>query len=260
MASVSRTAAVSARQQRAAQQRRVASAQRSLLVGAADQLDKRKLRILDAAEALFAEQGFAHVSVRHIADAAKANVAAINYHFGSKEQLFEALFARRVIPVNRERLALLRRAREQAKDGKPALRDVVDAFIRPPMELGDTTSHGQRGLVMTRFLSRMLAMPKEHIFLEAYYGEVRSAFIGVLSEILPDASSETVLWRYHLMVGALIYALAGPQRMLRPPGGEPTNPRHWDVDAAIEQVVRFCEAGLAAAPRAQAKKANGARR
>jgi AcrR family transcriptional regulator len=211
--------------------------------------ERKKDHILDAAETLFADQGFAQVSIRDIADAAQANVAAVNYHFGSKEKLFEALFARRVIPVNQQRLDLLGEAKARSRGGKPALRDVVEAFVRPPLLLGDPRSHGQQGVVMMRFLSRMLAMPKEHVFLEAYYGEVRGRFIGTFAEILPRLSNETLLWRYNLMVGALIYALAGPQRMLRPPAAEPKTPRHWNVEDAIAEVVDFCAAGFDAGPR-----------
>lgn len=212
------------------------------------QADRKKTQILDAAESLFAEQGFAHVSIRDIAVAAKANVAAVNYHFGSKERLFEALFARRVVPVNAQRLELLKAAEARGRKGKPGLSDLVDAFVRPPLLLGDTKSHGLQGLAMMRFLSRMLAMPKEHVFLEAYYGEVRGRFIQRLTEILPGLPYETVLWRYNLMVGALIYALAGPQRMLRPPAAEPPEPpSHWNVEDAISEIVDFCSAGFSTA-------------
>lgn len=209
--------------------------------------DRKKTLILDAAESLFAEQGFAQVSIREIAVAAKANIAAVNYHFGSKERLFEALFARRVIPVNTMRLELLAAAEKRGRQGKPALRELIDAFVRPPLLLGDPQRHGAQGLVMMRFLSRMLAMPKEHIFLEAYYGEVRNRFITRLTEILPALPYETVLWRYNLMVGALIYALAGPQRMLRPPAADPAPPpAHWKLEDAIEEITDFCAAGFRA--------------
>lgn len=212
--------------------------------------ERKKDHILDAAEALFADEGFGQVSIRDIADAAQANVAAVNYHFGSKEKLFEALFARRVIPVNQHRLDMLAAAKARGRGGKPALREVVEAFVRPPLLLGDARSHGAQGVVMMRFLSRMLAMPKEHVFLEAYYGEVRSRFIATLTEILPKLPMESLLWRYNLMVGALIYALAGPQRMLRPPAAEPPKtPRNWNVEDAIAEVVDFCTAGFDAGPR-----------
>ena len=210
-------------------------------------IDRKKTLILDAAESLFAEQGFAQVSIRDIAVAAKANIAAVNYHFGSKERLFEALFARRVIPVNAMRLELLAAAEKRGRHGKPALRELIDAFVRPPLLLGDPRLHGAQGLIMMRFLSRMLAMPKEHIFLEAYYGEVRNRFITRLTEILPGLPPDTVLWRYNLMVGALIYALAGPQRMLRPPAAEPPEPPPlWNLEDAIEEITDFCAAGLRA--------------
>lgn len=206
----------------------------------ADPLDKKKSVILDAAELLFARQGFVAVSIRDIAAEAGVNIAAVNYHFGSKERLFEALFARRVLPVNRRRLTLLDEAMQGRKSDKARLRAVIEAFVRPPLSLGDAVSHGSRGLVMMQFLSRVLAMPREHVFLDAYYGEVRSRFIVTFQQLLPHLDEKVVLWRYNLMVGALIYAMAGPQRMLRPPGGtvEPDAP--WEIESAVHEVVVFC--------------------
>jgi len=206
--------------------------------------DKRTL-ILDAAEALFAERGFADVSVRDIAASANVNVAAISYYFGSKEKLFEASFARRVVPTNKERLALLKAAQ---RHGKCSLRDLVDAFVRPPLLLGEGVSHGASGIVIMRFLGRMLAMPQEHVFLDIYYEDVRGQFITALQDILIELDSESILRRYNLMVGALIYAMAGPSRMLRAPGGLPPGiSDKWCADTAINEVVDFCVAGLGAA-------------
>src|SRR5213595_1121734 len=68
-----------------------------------------KDRILDAAESLFMEHGFEATSLRSITAAADVNLAAVNYHFGSKEELFQAVLTRRLDPMNQERLSLLAR-------------------------------------------------------------------------------------------------------------------------------------------------------
>lgn len=206
-----------------------------------------KLKILSAAELLIAQLGFGGTSIRAIAAAADVNIAAVNYHFGSKDQLFEAVFARRIVPMNRERLAQLDAAIAAHAGGKPTVAEVVDAFIRPPLALGDPrVSDG--GLVQMQFISRVLSTSNENAFINVYYGEVRTRFVGVLHQILPQFPLTTMLWRYNLMVGALVYAMAGPDRMLRPLEGFDglTPPEPYDVEATIRQVAAFCIAGLMA--------------
>lgn len=89
-------------------------------------------RILDVAEDLFAEQGFDRVSIRDITKRARVNLAAINYHFGGKEDLIAAVFERRVVPMNKARLAALTTVETTAKN--PRLEDILEAFIRPTVQ------------------------------------------------------------------------------------------------------------------------------
>src|SRR5262245_9055913 len=91
-----------------------------------------KAVILAAAEKLFAERGFADVSMRDITSAAEVNLAAVNYHFGSKDELLVALFVDRVTPLNRERATLLRDAEARA-GGTAPLKDVLHALLAPPL-------------------------------------------------------------------------------------------------------------------------------
>src|SRR5437773_1036650 len=87
-------------------------------------------RILDVAEELFGERGLDRVSIRNITRIARVNLAAINYHFGSKEDLIAAVFERRVVPVNEARLAALDRVEKSAGRRIPKLEAVLEAFIR----------------------------------------------------------------------------------------------------------------------------------
>src|SRR4051812_26133774 len=88
-------------------------------------------RILDAAEDLFGESGLDRVSIRDITRKANVNLAAIHYHFGSKEDLITAVFERRIVPVNAARLAALGRIEKMAGKRVPTLENILDAFIRP---------------------------------------------------------------------------------------------------------------------------------
>src|SRR5438876_7809850 len=99
-------------------------------------------RILDVAEELFGELGLGRVSIRNITRKAKVNLAAINYHFGSKEDLITAVFERRVVPVNEARLAALDTVEKSAGKRIPRLEDILEAFIRPALQSSLQRSRG----------------------------------------------------------------------------------------------------------------------
>src|SRR3954463_9505406 len=94
-----------------------------------------KTRILDAGERLFVEHGFEATSLRQLTAAAAVNLAAVHYHFGSKEELFQAVLTRRLDPMNVERIALLERVEREA-GGKPATCEkVLFAMLAPALRL-----------------------------------------------------------------------------------------------------------------------------
>src|SRR5215475_7182897 len=93
-----------------------------------------KDRILDAAEKLFAMNGFEATSLRQITAEAGVNLAAVNYHFQSKEALLGAVFSRRVVPVNRRRIELLNALEAAAGAEGPALDSILEALFRPVIE------------------------------------------------------------------------------------------------------------------------------
>jgi AcrR family transcriptional regulator len=204
--------------------------------------------ILDAAERLFAEQGPEAVSVRSIAAEAKVNLGAVNYHFVSKDRLFEELFRRLVLPINEQRLKLLEECVDGAGAGAyPPLEEIIDAFVRPPLRMIAGASGSARAMVVMQFLSHSFSKPGESGFLEAYYEPVRTRFISLLRRVLPDLALEDVLWRYNYMVGCIIYAMGGPERMTRLPKGlEIGRVPRMNSDDAIEQLVTFAVAGFKA--------------
>jgi AcrR family transcriptional regulator len=211
-------------------------------------IDTRNL-ILDVAEKLFAENGPAAVTVRTIAVAANINTQAVNYHFGSKERLFEEMFGRRMGPVNRERLERLDACMQRGRT--PSIEDLVDAFVRPILHLRlDSLGH-ERALVVMQFQARAVSHPGEAEFsyLKVHFEPLRSRFMSALSAILPHLAIEDVIWRYNFMCGAILYSMAGPLRMLHPPEsmvGVPLRGKD-NEEAAIDQLVAFLSAGFRAA-------------
>ncbi|MFN4064816.1 TetR family transcriptional regulator [Azoarcus communis] len=166
-------------------------------------------RILDAAEALFVEHGFEATSMRMITSQAGANIAAVNYHFGSKDALIQEVFRRRLTELNRQRLAALERLQADAGGAPLKPSRIVDAFFGTALELAADTEHG--GHTFMRLLGRTYTEPNAFVrqFLAEEYAEVLERFLGALYGALPDVPREEILWRFHFMMGAMSYAIAG---------------------------------------------------
>lgn len=166
-------------------------------------------RILDAAEALFAEYGFDGTSMRMITSRANANLAAVNYHFGSKEALFQAVFRRRLIQLNMARLAELDRLEAAAAGAPVKPSQVLEGFFGPALDMAADTTHG--GYTFMTLLGRTYTEPAEFIrkFMAEEYAEVMERYLGALYRGLPDVPKAEIVWRLHFMMGAVSYAISG---------------------------------------------------
>src|SRR5689334_21048676 len=120
-----------------------------------------KTLILDSAEQAFAELGFGAASLRHIIRSAGVNLAAVHYHFGSKEALVEAVFARRIARLTQERLELLDICEAQTHDGELSLEGVLEAFVGPALRMTNAPASGGKAFV--RLFGRTIAEPSEHL-------------------------------------------------------------------------------------------------
>jgi AcrR family transcriptional regulator len=202
-------------------------------------------RILDAAEALFADHGFAATSMRRITADAGVNLAAVNYHFGSKDALIHEVFARRLGPLNRERLDLLGSA-EQHAGGEPVeIEQIVEAFVGPALRL----KLAPGGETFVRLLGHTLSQRDERV-LKLFTGEFREVvgrFVAALGRSLPQLAREEIFWRLLFMVGSMAHTLALADRL---PAivGEPS--LETGVESTLRRLVPFLTAGLLApAPR-----------
>jgi AcrR family transcriptional regulator len=168
-----------------------------------------KQRLLDSAEAAFAEQGFAGASLRAITRRAGANLAAVHYHFGSKEALFGAVFERRLEAINRERLRRLDRLEREAGGEAVALEALVRAFVEPACSVMAGDEQGARFL---RLSGRMFSEPGAHwLPVRRFMEPIRERFVAAFAASLPGITLEGVYWRLHFVLGAMCHALAaGP--------------------------------------------------
>src|SRR5512140_3823699 len=173
------------------------------------EISDTRARILDAAERLFMEHGLEATTLRMITAEAQANIAAVNYHFGSKEALIEDLFRRRLTWLNEQRLAELDRLEAAAGDAPVKPRQIVEAFFGVAIRMAADTEGG--GRTFMRLLSRTYTEPAEFVknFLAEEYAEVLARFKAAFFKALPDVPQEEFLWRFHFMLGAMSYAVSG---------------------------------------------------
>ncbi|MGN6235679.1 TetR/AcrR family transcriptional regulator [Dyella sp. KULCS107] len=194
-----------------------------------------KERILAAAEALFAQRGFDGASLRQLTASAGVNLAAVNYHFGSKEKLVEQVFKRRLDALNQHRLAELDKIA-----GRPGttLDDVLAAYIRPALEL----SHEGNGSLFMRVLARAFAEHDDTLrqFLSENYGHVMRQFTAEFARLLPHLEKAELYWRIDLVTGALTHAMSGFGMIQRK--DNVSEQQHREQTAA--HLIRFAAAGL----------------
>ncbi|HLU49807.1 MAG TPA: TetR/AcrR family transcriptional regulator [Planctomycetota bacterium] len=202
-------------------------------------------RILDAAEALYAEQGIAATSLRAITRAAGVNLAAVNYHFGSKRGLTEEVFGRRVLPLTRERFRLLEEAEARARGGVPGVEDIVRAFVLPALRL--TRAPGGDGERIVRLVGRVASEPYEEVgaLLPKLFEETFQRFVAALARALPRLSAAELSWRFHFMVGSLVHTILNPDRICRLSDG---HCQLEESEGVSERLVVFIAAGLEAPP------------
>ena len=166
-------------------------------------------RILDAAERLFMAHGYEGTSMRQITGEAGVNLAAVNYHFGSKETLIQEVFRRRLDWLNEERLRVLDELESEAAGQPLKPSQIVDAFFGTMLRMAEDESRG--GMTFLRLLGRTLAEPSEFIrgFLAHEYKTVVDRYKEALFKALPDVPTAEIVWRFHFMLGATSYAIAG---------------------------------------------------
>ena len=209
-----------------------------------------KTRILDAAERLFVEHGFEATSLRQLTTAAGVNLAAVNYHFGSKEELFQAVLTRRLDPMNQERIERLEKLEREAS-GKPlSCEKILFAMLIPALRLARDERRGGKNFL--RLLGRAYADPAPFIrhFLSRQYAGMIGRYKEAFLRALPQLSRQELTWRLHFVMGALSYTLAGTDALkLFAQVAETDND-----ELLLQRLAPFLVAGLKAPPLTETRK------
>ena len=194
-----------------------------------------KQKILDATERLFGEQGFDATSMRQIIAEAGVNLAAIHYHFGTKEDLLTEVVLRKVRPVNDQRLAMLDRAEAAASPGAPTIESVLEAFLLPTLTAVKPSPSFVK--LMGRLHAEGLATP----LLMKHFPEMIGRFRTAVRRAVPELSDAELGWRSHFMIGAMAHTLTGPQD---------TRPTTGPVDPQLVArfLIAFLKGGFHAPP------------
>jgi AcrR family transcriptional regulator len=198
----------------------------------------KKERILESAERLFARRGFNGVSLREITREAGVDVALVQYHFGSKQALFDHLLQRKAAQLNRDRAALLEQV---LADHDPApVEKIIEAFTRPLLKriTGDDPSW--------RAYFGMLAQVNNNPewggrAMSSNFDPLVLKFIDALQRALPGSDPADVFWSYHFLSGALTLTFADTKRIDLLSGGLC---RSADFRAVHERLVPFVTAGF----------------
>jgi AcrR family transcriptional regulator len=164
-------------------------------------------RILDSAEALFADSGYDGVSLRMITKLAGVELALPNYHFGSKLGLFRSVIQRRSLILNNERIKALNLLPDTAE-----IDDLIEAFIGPFLRRSLFGGEGWRNYA--RVVAQIANSPRwTSEIMSAEFDPVAIEFVRRVRLRFPDAKTEDVYWSFHFLLGAMTITFAQTGRI-----------------------------------------------
>lgn len=198
-----------------------------------------KTQILDVAERLIAEKGFAATTLRNIVGKAGVNLAAVSYHFGSKEELFRAVVHRIAVAVVDRQRELLEQLSQ--KTATPSVEELLTAFLMPSLEFVMGDEHYR--IVRAQFMGRCRIEPEPiQSIAHSEFSPNVEPFLDALQRALPDQSRSQLRWKLDLVIASLIRVqteVGKPDALLR-------SSQPQDIQDTIINLVKFLAAGLQA--------------
>lgn len=200
-----------------------------------------KQLILDTAEALFARNGYPGTTMRDITGKAGVNLAAINYHFGTKQALLESVIKRRLLPLNqirRERLEEIRRNARKSRQ-EPEVEAVLRAFLEPTLRF---TEEGPGSRSFIAIIGRAMSDPDDTVrkIFHKHIKAIFDLFFEMMSAALPSLSKDVLFWRVHFALGSMQFTMricgAGLKELIH---------HNTDTETLIEYLVEFILKGVA---------------
>jgi len=199
-----------------------------------------KERILNSTEKLIAENGFGELSIRKISQLAHTNLAAINYHFGNKQQLIDQVLERRLNNLFDIRKSML----DELNQGDPNkvcnLEQILHAFIAPALFMINDEHQG--GRIFMKVLARAYAEQSDalHDLMKDRYTPIIKEFAEAIGLSCPELPRETIFWRFHFIIGALTYTMGhfGATSIAR------QMPESVYFEKSVAELIEFAKAAL----------------
>ncbi|MEW5423453.1 TetR/AcrR family transcriptional regulator [Amorphus sp. 3PC139-8] len=199
-------------------------------------------RLMKAAEELFAEFGHENVSLRQLTSRAGVNVAAVNYYFGSKEALTDAVFERLTQEACAYRRQKIAELGEEIEDRRSHLEALVRIFVHPYLGEGNEVS----GRLLARFFLRHRLHPTEGTqrITDTYNNPFAHEYIAELKKVCPSLCPKDIFWHYQFMVNTIMISSAEDtsfERIEVLSGGEISTASRAE---RMEALVRFLVSAL----------------
>ncbi len=217
--------------------------------------ERTQERIVESAEGIFAEKGFAAMTLREVTERAGVNLAAVNYHFGSKEGLVTEIFRRRIEPINRGRMELLEAKLEETKGEPLSLRSLYEVMLMPLAEA--LMPEGCFDELFLGIITQSLVEPSEFLQ-QAHHNFVKDIAERFGLELrrslrIPGMSEEEMAWRMYFSLSTILGALIQHKRI-----GTcfPTIPDATDVKGFTRHLIRYICGGMEAEAEAAERKAS----
>ena len=203
--------------------------------------DTTRLSILESAERCFGERGFDGVSLRTITQIAGVDLALVNYHFGSKDNLLREVIARRARIVHEDRVRALEVARHEAGTQSPSIEAIVTAFLEPLLRRLITGDRGWR--YYGNLASQLDVLPKFISLTSDVLDPTALHFINALRQALPKTPPQSIYWGYMFLIGSMVQVMSATGRIERLSHGLCGSD---DIEGALRELVPFVSAGLRA--------------
>jgi AcrR family transcriptional regulator len=191
-----------------------------------------KQKILDTAERLFGELGYSSTSLRRIIAEAGVNLAAIHYHFGSKQDLLDQVILRKAGPMNEDRIKLLDQFEAEAAPEPPSIEKIIEAFLLPVISI-------EKSPAFVKLMGRALAEGLMPQIAMRNFQPIISRFLPALSRTLPDMPTKELAWRIHFTLGAMAHTLTAK------PGIDPEAANEASL-MIVKRLVSFISGGFRA--------------
>ncbi|TLU61840.1 TetR/AcrR family transcriptional regulator [Thalassotalea litorea] len=201
-----------------------------------------KTKILNAAENLFADKGFTGTSLREITSAAEVNLAAVNYHFGSKKELIKALMKRYLDVLSPELEGALLRVMEKNDD--LSLDQVFEAFVEPLLTLNTLKEQGTSNFLQLLGHSYTDSQGFLRWFITTNYPGIIDNFVLAVHKAYPQLSSEDMFWRLHFTMGTAVFAMSSTSALIDIAQNDFDS--EVDIEGVIRRLIPYVASGVGA--------------